>query len=84
MLWTDADGVNKLYRIGLARCNRKLYSLVLSCTHSCKTKVGEIQLFAVLRIGYDSILGFYLVSYLFALDLPVQKNPVQVNAFAAK
>ena len=54
MLWTDADGVNKLYRIGLARCNRKLYSLVLSCTHSCKTKVGEIQLFAVLRIGYDS------------------------------
>ena len=62
MLWTDADGVNKLYRIGLARCNRKLYSLVLSCTHSSKTKVGEIQLFEALRIGYDSILVFYLFS----------------------
>ena len=55
--------------------NRKLYSLVLSCTHRSKTKVGKIQLFAVLRIGYDSILVFYLFSYLFVLDLPVQENP---------
>ena len=29
----------------------------------------------VLRIGYDSILVFYLFSYLFVLDLPVQENP---------
>ena len=84
MLWTDADGVNKLYRIGLARCNRKLYSLVLSCTNRSKTTVGKILLFAFLRIGYDSILVFYLFSYLFVLDLPVQENPVQANAFAVK
>ena len=30
------------------------------------------------------ILVFYLFSYLFVLDLPVQGNPVQVNAFAVK
>ena len=38
----------------------------------------------VLLIGYDSILVFFLFSYLFVLDLPVQGNPVQVNAFAVK
>ena len=38
----------------------------------------------VLRIGYDSILVFYLFSYLFVLDLPVQGNPVQVNAVVVK
>ena len=61
-----------------------MYSLVLSCTHRSKTTVGKIQLFAILRIGYDSILVFYLFSYLFVLDLPVQENPVQVNAFVVK
>ena len=38
----------------------------------------------VLRIGYDSILVFYLFSYLFVQDLPVQGNPVQVNAVVVK
>ena len=55
---------------------RKLYSLVLSCTHRRKTTEEKIQRFAVLRIGYDSILVFYLFSYLFVLGLPVQGNPV--------
>lgn len=64
--------------------NRKLYSPVLSCTHHGKTRVGKIQFFDVLRIGYDSILVFYLFNYLFVQDLPVQGNPVQVNAFAVK
>ena len=52
------------------------YSLVLSCTHHGKTRVGKIRLFVVLRMGYDSILVFYLFSYLFVQDLPVQGNPV--------
>ena len=66
----------KLYYAKSEQCNRKLYSLVLSCTHSTETKEGKIRLFAILRIGYDSILVFYLFSYLFVLDLPVQENPV--------
>ena len=57
---------------------------MLSCTHRSKTTVGKIQLFAFFLIGYDSILVFYLFSYLFALDLPVQENPVQVNAVVVK
>ena len=65
-------------------CNRKLYSLVLSCTHHGKTRVGKIRLFVVLRMGYDSILVFNLFSYLFVQDLPVQGNPVQVNAVVVK
>ena len=35
-------------------------------------------------MGYDSILVFYLFSYLFVQDLPVQGNPVQVNAVVVK
>ena len=73
-----------LYSLAGAVCNRKLYSLVLSCTHHGKTRVGKIRLFVVLRMGYDSLLVFYLFSYLFVQDLPVQGNPVQVNAFAVK
>ena len=61
-----------------------MYSLVLSCTHCRKITEGKIPPFVVLRIGYDSILVFYLFSYLFVLDLPVQGNPVQVNTFAVK
>ena len=38
----------------------------------------------VLRMGYDSILVFNLFSYLFVQDLPVQGNPVQVNAVVVK
>ena len=53
-----------LYSLAGAVCNRKLYSLVLSCTHHGKTRVGKIRLFVVLRMGYDSILVFYLVIYL--------------------
>ena len=45
---------------------------------------GKNPFFVVLRIGYDSILVFYLFSYLFVRDLPVQGNPVQVNTFAVK
>ena len=62
----------------------KFYSLARSCTHHGKTRVGKIRLFVVLRMGYDSILVFNLFSYLFVQDLPVQGNPVQVNAFAVK
>ena len=68
--------ISKLYRAEEPKCNRKLYSLVLSCTHRRKTTEEKIQRFAVLRIGYDSILVFYIFSYLFVLDLPVQENPV--------
>ena len=57
---------------------------MVSCTHGRKTIAGRIQFFVVLRIGYDSILVFYLFSYLFVLDLPVQGNPVQVNAVVVK
>ena len=57
---------------------------MLSCTHRRKTTEEKIQLFAVLRIGYDSILVFNLFSYLFVQDLPVQGNPVQVNAVVVK
>ena len=35
-------------------------------------------------MGYDSILVFNLFSYLFVQDLPVQGNPVQVNAVVVK
>ena len=35
---------------------------------------GKNPFFVVLRIGYDSILVFYLFSYLFVRDLPVQGN----------
>ena len=73
-----------LYCMSTDGCNRKLDSPVLSCTHCSKTKVGKIRFFVVLRIGYDSILVFYLFSYLFVLDLPVQGNPVQENAFVVK
>ena len=73
-----------LYSLAGAVCNRKLYSLVLSCTHHGKTRVGKIRLFVVLRMGYDSILVFNLFSYLFVQDLPVQGNPVQVNAVVVK
>ena len=52
----------KLYYAQHENCNRKLYSPVLSCTHHGKTRVGKIQFFDVLRIGYDSILVFYLLS----------------------
>ena len=58
----SADGISKLYCQCECDCNRKLYSLVLSCTHCGKTIVGKNQLFAVLRIGYDSILVFNLFS----------------------
>ena len=47
---------------------QKLYALP-------QNQSGKIRFFEVLRIGYDSILVFYLFSYLFALDLPVQENP---------
>ena len=57
---------------------------MLSCTHPCKITVAKIRFFVVLRIGYDSILVFYLFSYLFVQDLPVQGNPVQVNAVVVK
>ena len=57
---------------------------MVSCTHGRKTIAGRIQFFVVLRIGYDSILVFYLFNYLFVQDLPVQGNPVQVNAVAVK
>ena len=40
----------------------KFYPLARSCTHHGKTRVGKIQFFDVLRIGYDSILVFYLFS----------------------
>lgn len=59
-----------------AVCNRKLYSLVLSCTRCRKTRVGKIRFFEALRIGYDSILVFYLFSYLFVRAFPVQAKPV--------
>ena len=51
-----------LYNFAGAVCNRKLYSPVLSCTHGRKTIAGRIQFFVVLRIGYNSILVFYLFS----------------------
>ena len=76
--------IGKLYRTEVPKCNRKLYSPVLSCTHCRKTKVERNRFFEVLRIGYDSILVIYLVSYLFVQDLPVQGNPVQENAFVVK
>jgi hypothetical protein len=57
---------------------------VLSCTHCRKITEGKIPPFVVLRIGYDSILVFYLFSYLFVKDLPVQGNPVQENAVVVK
>ena len=53
--------IGKLYRTEVPKCNRKLYSPVVSCTHGRKTIAGRIQFFVVLRIGYDSILVFYLV-----------------------
>ena len=37
---------------------------------------GKNPLFTFLQIRYDSILVFYLFSYLFVRDLPVQGNPV--------
>ena len=40
-----------------AVCNRKLYSLVLSCTRCRKTRVGKIRFFEALRIRYDSIFS---------------------------
>ena len=46
--------------------------------------MAKIRFFVVLRIGYDSILVFYLFSYLVVQDLPVQGNPVQVNAVGVK
>ena len=52
--------------------------------HHCKITVAKIRFFVVLRMGYDSILVFYLFSYLFVQDLPVQGNPVQVNAVVVK
>ena len=57
---------------------------MLSCTHCRKITEGKNPPFVVLRIGYDSILVFYLFSYLFVQDLPVQGNPVQVNAVVVK
>ena len=59
---------------------------MLSCTHDRKTIVGKNPTFYVFadKIRYDSILVFYLFSYLFVLDLPVQENPVYVNPIMAK
>ena len=49
--WKSLEGrlltkwTNKLYRMIATVCNRKLYSLVLSCTNRSKTTVGKILLF---------------------------------------
>ena len=53
--WKSLEGrlltkwTNKLYRRIATVCNRKLYSLVLSCTNRSKTTVGKILLFVFYR-----------------------------------
>ena len=78
--------IGKLYRTEVPKCNRKLYSLVVSCTHHGKILAAKSGFVCFAdKIGFVfAFLVFYLFSYLFVLDLPVQGNPVQVNAFAVK
>lgn len=71
---------NKLYRMIAAVCNRKLYSLVLSCTYLCKIPAEKTFLCFADKIGFVfALLVFYLFRYLFVRAFPVQVKPVWVK-----
>ena len=63
-----------------AVCNRKLYSLVLSCTYLCKIPAEKTFLCFADKIGFVfALLVFYLFRYLFVRAFPVQVKPVWVK-----
>ena len=59
---------------------------MLSCTYHGKIPAEKFRFLCFAdKIGLVfAFLVFYLFGYLFVQDLPVQGNPVQVNAFAVK
>ena len=60
-----------------AVCNRKLYSLVLSCMYLCKIPAEKTFLCFADKIGFVfALLVFYLFRYLFVRAFPVQVKPV--------
>ena len=71
---------NKLYRMIAAVCNRKLYSLVLSCMYLCKIPAEKTFLCFADKIGFVfALLVFYLFRYLFVRAFPVQAKPVRAK-----
>ena len=71
--WKSLEGrlltkwTNKLYRMIATVCNRKLYSLVLSCTHPCKI-TAEKSGFSCFSDKIGFVFAF-LVFYLFSIYL---------------
>ena len=63
-----------------AVCNRKLYSLVLSCMYLCKITAEKTFLCFADKIGFVfALLVFYLFRYLFVRAFPVQAKPVRAK-----
>ena len=63
-----------------AVCNRKLYSLVLSCMYLCKITAEKTFLCFADKIGFVfALLVFYLFRYLFVRAFSVQVKPVWVK-----
>ena len=63
------------------KCNRKLYSPVLSCTHHGKIPAAKSGFVCFAdKIGLVfSFLVFYLFGYLFVQAFPVQVKPVRAK-----
>ena len=73
--------IGKLYRTEVPKCNRKLYSPVLSCTHHGKIPAAKSGFVCFAdKIGLVfSFLVFYLFGYLFVQAFPVQVKPVRAK-----
>ena len=66
--------IGKLYRTEVPKCNRKLYSPVLSCTHHGKIPAAKPGF-----VCFADKIGFvfaFLVFNLFVQAFPVQVKPV--------
>ena len=65
----------KLYYAQHENCNRKLYSLVLSCTHHSRIPAEKFRFLCFAdKIGLVfAFLAFYLFGYLFVQTFPVRE-----------
>ena len=78
--------IGKLYRTKVPKCNRKLYSPVLSCTHHGKIPAAKSGFVCFAdKIGFVfAFLVFYLFSIYLCRLFPVQVKPAQEKPFLGK
>ena len=78
--------IGKLYRTEVPKCNRKLYSPVVSCTHHGKIPAAKSGFVCFAdKIGLVfSFLVFYLFGYLFVQAFPVPGETRPGNACTGK